>query len=334
MISTPKDSSLSRWRRTGWPLRSLAVPRWRRCPLILGCLALALGLTSFSSVMAAQEPAKFTRFVDEGLRQGRFETAITTYEDGQGVRVDLVGVVHIGDKGYYRELQNRFRNYDALLYELIAEANDVPQPNRRSASWIGFLQRGMKDLLDLDFQLDAIDYTATNFVHADLDPATFTRLQHERGESIFTLFLKNAFRAWEKQSGRVASGSTPELQLADLLSALLSGDSARSLKYLLAQELDDMERVISGLDEDGDSVILTERNKHAFSVLEAQIAAGRQNLALFYGAAHMPDLEQRLFDRGFRRTNHVWLTAWQIGPRAASEESPEAAAKPRKIESF
>ncbi|MGE3164837.1 MAG: hypothetical protein AB7O52_08020 [Planctomycetota bacterium] len=300
-----------------------------RLGLLAGVLLQSLGVAA-----ADETPAQFTRFLDEGLRQGRFQTAIASYENSVGVRVDLVAVVHIGDRGYYRRLEARFPAYEALLYELIAEPEDVPEPGRQSASPIGFLQRGMKTLLDLDFQLDAIDYRAPNFVHADLDPATFARLQRERGESILMLFLKNALRAWEAQQGADSGRTQPELQLADLVAAFLSGDSARALKYVLAQELDDMERTISGLEADGDSVILTERNKHAFGVLEQQIAAGRRNLALFYGAAHMPDLEQRLFASGYRRTGHEWITAWQIGPPKATDPTPEPQTSRRKIETF
>ena len=34
--------------------------------------------------------------------------------------VDLVGAVHIADKRYYRDLNRRFKKYDAVLYELVA----------------------------------------------------------------------------------------------------------------------------------------------------------------------------------------------------------------------
>ena len=52
------------------------------------------------------------------------ETSVTRYETvnaaGEPVIVDLIGVVHIGEKEYYQELNKHFEKYDALLYELVA----------------------------------------------------------------------------------------------------------------------------------------------------------------------------------------------------------------------
>jgi hypothetical protein len=35
-------------------------------------------------------------------------------------------------------------------------------------------------------------------------------------------------------------------------------------------------------------------------------------LAVFYGAAHLPDLEKRLRGVGFGRMAERWLTAWDL----------------------
>ena len=56
--------------------------------------------------------------------------------------------------------------------------------------------------------------------------------------------------------------------------------------------------------------IVGERNRVAFEVLDKQLAAGKKKLAIFYGAAHLPDMEQRLIKRGFKRTSTKWLKAW------------------------
>lgn len=266
-------------------------------------------------------PSEFTRFLDGGRWQGQFQTSVVRYKNSAGVEVDLISAVHVGDTRYYKELERQFRKYDAMLYEMIKPKGVVPRPGG-SGGWVGILQRAMKNALDLDFQLDAIDYRAGNFVHADLDPKTFSRLQREKGESIFSLLLKSAMRAFEQQATGRAKSS--EVQMAELLAALTSADSARSLKYLLAQELVNLEQVISGFEGDGEeSVILTERNKHAFRVFEQQVKAGKKRLGIFYGAAHMPDLEERLFAAGFEKIDETWVTAWQIGP--APEPKPKKA---------
>ena len=48
--------------------------------------------------------------------------------DKDGLYVDLIGAIHIGDKAYYQQLNKDFSAYDALLYELVApQGTRVPK---------------------------------------------------------------------------------------------------------------------------------------------------------------------------------------------------------------
>jgi hypothetical protein len=60
------------------------------------------------------------------------------------------------------------------------------------------------------------------------------------------------------------------------------------------------------------SVVLGARNDAALAALGLRLAAGDRRLALFYGAAHMPDLENSLAAAGWRRTGGRWLDAWRL----------------------
>src|SRR5207344_3093826 len=70
--------------------------------------------------------------------------------------VDLVGAVHIADHAYYAELNRRFRDYDKVLYELVAaEGTKVPLGRGTSSSNpLGALQNGMKSMLEVEHQLE------------------------------------------------------------------------------------------------------------------------------------------------------------------------------------
>jgi hypothetical protein len=64
--------------------------------------------------------------------------------------------------------------------------------------------------------------------------------------------------------------------------------------------------------EEGSSLI-TDRNAAALDVLKEQIAKGRRKIAIFYGAAHMDDFDEKLrrdFQLQLRET--VWLEAWDL----------------------
>jgi hypothetical protein len=99
-----------------------------------------------------------------------------------------------------------FQGYDSLLYEMV-KPKDAPVPGAgaRSESMVSAFQRMLKEFLELEFQLDAIDYTAKNFVHADLDAETFEKMQAERGENIFTLMLRQMLDEMSKPQQRPRS---------------------------------------------------------------------------------------------------------------------------------
>ena len=267
------------------------------------------------------EKTEFLRFIDEGDERGRLETATVTYRNADGVEVELIGVVHIADGAYYRQFRDEFRKYDALLYEMIKDKGVTPgERSGGGSSFLSILQRGMKDVLKLEFQLDGIDYTRPNFVHADMDPATFFRMQRQKGESLIGMMLKSMQHEWKLQ----AEGRSRQPGLLDLIRIFTSPDASRSMKYLFAKQLEGMEELLAGIEGDEGSVIVAERNKVALGVLDTEIERGHKKLGIFYGAAHMPDFEKRLIERGFEKTGQRWYLAWNVGSR-------EVKSKPKRL---
>jgi hypothetical protein len=297
--------------------------RHYRFPLALILVPFLANLPAYAAdVKAAQEPTKFLRFVEEGRDGGRLETAIATYKNANGVTVHLVGAVHIADSGYYTALNKVFEGYDALLYEMVKPA-DMGAPTKQAAaaeeangiSLVHILQKGMKTFLDLDYQLDGIDYSKKNFVHADLTAEEFNRMQDERGESIFGLMLQQMIKEMMKGDNGVAQDMDP----MQLLAALSSPDGARQLKLILAKQFQNMDEMVAGLEGPNGSVLVTERNKKALAVLKDTITAGKKNIGIFYGAAHLKDMEKRLGDMGFKRTGVEYRVAWDLSPKGAAQ---------------
>ena len=109
----------------------------------------------------------------------------------KGVEIDLVAVVHIGEKAYYERLNKEFEKYDAVLYELVApEGNKPPKGGeKKSDNPLAMLQQGMKFFLRLEHQLEVVDYGKANFIHADLSPEGMRRAMKERGDDEMTVFL-------------------------------------------------------------------------------------------------------------------------------------------------
>jgi hypothetical protein len=261
-------------------------------------------------------PGKFVRLRrDAAGRPLALETAVVGYTAAsglwRGVRVDLIGAVHVGEKEYYEQLNRRFRSYDALLYELVLpEGSGPPSPGAASggANVVSAMQVGMKSLLGLEFQLDCVDYSRPNFVHADLSRDEFAKSMKDRGESFFQLFLRMMGQAIAAQSND--PGRVTDLRL---LMALLSKDRARRLKEIMAEEFENLESDLNVLDGPNGSTIITERNKRALDVLSDAMRSGKKRIGIFYGAGHLPDMERRLCkDFGFREVDRRWLAAWRL----------------------
>src|SRR4051812_35069180 len=50
------------------------------------------------------EPAQWMRFTEDKHGNGKLEVGIGTYQNEDGVKVHLVGAVHVADHRYYQEL--------------------------------------------------------------------------------------------------------------------------------------------------------------------------------------------------------------------------------------
>ena len=260
-------------------------------------------------------PSDFVRFVRVG-EGGHLDTAITTYRKGE-VEVLFYGAVHIADEAVYETLNDRFTTCDALLYELVGPPDYRPTKHRESGfNPLTLLQKGMRNSMELTFQLDVIDYQPENFVHADMTPEEFKSSMEERGESLLSIMFDMMISGMERQREKANAEDQPEPIKFDLVTAFRSGEGRHLLRMTLATQLEEMEMMAAG-GKEGGSTLLEGRNEKCLEVLHQQIAAGKKRLGIYYGAAHLPHMERRLVDDlGFEKVGHEWLVAWDCEPRA------------------
>ena len=224
--------------------------------------------------------------------------------------VDLYAAIHVADRAYYVQLNRDFARYDAVLYELVAKQNTRPTPEKSAGAShpVAILQKGLQGLLDLDYQLDRVDYKRRNMIHADMTPAQLADSMNRRGESLLTMLFRAFGYSLAKQDSR-----TNDNQDVKVLMALFSSQRALALKRLFAQELEDLDGLTLALGGEQGSSLVEERNKVALAELRRQLAAGKRKAAIFYGGAHMPDIERRLTgDFGLTVRNVRWLNAWDM----------------------
>jgi len=278
---------------------------------------LLIALLAFSATTNADDTTEFVRVTEDD--QGRplaLQLAIASYvpeNSASGVRVDLVSAIHIGDQDYYEELNDRFKAYDALLYELIApKGATVADRDSEHKGVISSTQITMKNMLGLRFQLEEVNYAASNFVHADLSPIELSQSMHERGESLYVYFWR-VFYASMNQYAKDPLG----LNEMQKISAMLSSDSDNAFKTMLAYEMTDLDTLREILGNDADSAVIGARNQRAMDVLRIQLDSGAKRIAIFYGVAHMPDMEERLLEQfDLNYLDSTWVDAWRLDAQA------------------
>lgn len=291
-------------RRSAWSTGSLL------------CLAVVVGAVRAEEGQdkpKADPHRQFVRLTRDKERPVALETAIVRHVPQDCGRttptVDLVSAVHVAEKSYYDQLNRLFEKYDVVLYELVApEGTRIPKGGPvGSQSSVSMVQTGMTGLLGLEFQLRAIDYTRQNFVHADMSPEQFAASMDQRGESMFQTFARMFGYALARQ--QADSGATD----AGVLAALLSKDRTLALKRLMAEQFQDMDGSLTAINGPKGSTLITERNKVVIKVLGKQIAAGKKNIAIFYGAGHMPDIQERLAaELNLVPISTQWVVAWDL----------------------
>ncbi len=297
---------------------------------LIACSLVAIHTTPAASQVTAEAapPATEAKSKSKFLRMRNdakgtpvaMQTSIARYRPTDGdVIVDLIGAVHIGEAEYYRTLNRQFDLYDVVLYELVApQGTRVPKGGKKESTgspldMISWLQRQAQATLGLESQLEKVDYQKQHFVHADLSPTEMGQKMAERGDNALTVGLTAVAEMMRKQNKiSNASGKNGVAQLtgADLMDML---DEPLELKKMMAQQF-----AVSGVMEEGlgdtlNQLLISDRNAAAMKVLQKQIVSGKKKIAVFYGAAHMPDFEKRMAsDLGLKPTKHVWIDAWDL----------------------
>jgi hypothetical protein len=278
-------------------------------------LTLADGAAAAKDATRPEVLGKFIRVLrnDDG-QPIAMQTSISRYvpKDPKlaGVVVDLVSAVHVGEGAYYSSLNKLFKEFDVVLYELVApEGTRIPKGGGEARGVVSGLQHGIKDLLNLEFQLNQVDYTPDNFVHADMSPEDFTKAMADRGESIWSMMFRMMGHAMAQQ----AAGGKNAPNDFEILMALFDRDRAIKLKRIMAGQFENLEFVTTALSGPNGSALIEGRNQAALKVLKKQLGDGKKKIAIFYGAGHMPDFEKRLIaDFGMKHDSERWLEAWNL----------------------
>ena len=303
---------------------------------------------------------------------GDLEVASRDFEKpGSGVRVRLTGAIHIGDIEYYRTLQKECLDpADVVLFEGVKYEGGEAPPD------LGGLYSAIGQILGIGFQKDGIDYRAKNFVHCDItvkpgDPLAKTVDAAQLNQAVKMIGPLASMKAMLAQ-GDAARETEDALkhQMVTVMAAQMGGgegdekaaeESIRSkmgdegvpdpLKQRAEKAVQALKKVapampeLGGMSEDMKREILEKRNRYVLDRLKERLDAADpskpQTIAVFYGAAHMPGMQQELESWGYRAAGTTWLKAWRMnsagkpvvaGREGATAEKPAARPAGKKRE--
>jgi hypothetical protein len=280
---------------------------------------------------ACGEPSPYLRAVDDEsggrVLQIASRNLVSPLKDGP--LVTLLGVSHLGESAYYQKIQKKLDAADLVLFEGVGFGDKGPPKKKKSgqSNGVSELQLSLARSMGLVFQLEAIRYDRSHFRNSDISSkALLNRLQGDQNNSNGN--PKNS-GLQSRELMKALSGNSFVLNfLGKALSFLGNDPKFRALmKLAIVETLGSIEGDVSRLAESsGPSmekfmrVLLEDRNKIVFRDLR-KILKGEnppKSIIVFYGAAHMPDLENRLVQKlDFKPESNEWFPAFGVNPKKA-----------------
>lgn len=234
-----------------------------------------MGITALSFVTGLLGVAATVDEISSGFVQitprGIFFTEKILQKDEH--RVHLIGLAHIGESEFYRDLQNTFKqpiDGDRLVLTegVTDESNILPAGFKSGNTYAGFAQQlGLEEQKsfagqgDANSEISVADLGSVTFMNADID---ISELKPVHLNLLITLL--------------------ETMESGDLIESLIASSSIQ----ISSEEMEDF--LLEGL--------IGQRNEHLMTVFKTA-HPDFEEIHIPWGAAHLPDLERRFLSEGF-----------------------------------
>jgi hypothetical protein len=282
--------------------------------------SLAVGLLSCATFVCASQvgskapvESSFTRLVHTDKTTVALETRDVKLVpvDGHGPIIWLVSAAHIGQASYYKSIQKLLDAQSLVLFEGVkkeqtaAEAAQAPAgdakpktpfPAKASSTYLM-----LADAVGLEFQLDDIDYSHKNFENCDLTWAQVNALSVKAGKGAQSN-ISNIGKILDANSseGKMFAGALQQIK-AD-------PGSQAAMRVVLAEALSKPGLLEKFLGDATTDVLIKSRNAKVLAQVHKE--SSKPSIAIFFGAAHMPDMERHIIDdMHYREAEDMWMPA-------------------------
>ena len=260
----------------------------------------AVAATSFS-----QTPTAFMRMQKPSATKEDLQTLAREYTPahGKGPVVWLVGVAHIGEEGYYKELQKLLDAQQVVLYEGVTR-NGVDPAKAGDDKLAKSTYKALSDALKLQFQLFGIDYDHPSFHNADLSWDELQAIQKKYPPAKGGMSLSTI-------GSMLNADSSQGQMIVNALAAIKDDPSSIEAMHIgMIELLSDPTVIERTLSPSLNEVLIRSRNAKVLDALKKQLASNPNSVAIFFGAGHMANMEQHLIkDFGYKPGAEKWYTA-------------------------
>jgi hypothetical protein len=267
---------------------------------------IAAALTAASLSAFAQSP--FMRLQKPSKTVEVLQTKARKYSPGSGNGPDvwLVGVAHIGQGEYYKQIGKLLDDQTTVLYEGVSKKGTDPT-KADGAKKMSSTYQVLSDTLGLQFQLFAIDYSKPSFKNSDLSWEELNDIESKapvppKG----TMSLATIGNALD-------SSSDQGKMLAKAMSMMKDDPSScEAMRLVMIETLSDPSAIEMALPSGLNDLLIRKRNAKVFADLKTEMGNKPKSIAIFFGAGHMADMEKHLTeDFKYKAGEERWFSAMQ-----------------------
>lgn len=247
----------------------------------------------------AREGNPYTRIKDNS-----FQVASKSFLPikGHGPKITLLGMIHIAEEHFYREIRAILDRADLVLFEGIgneAEYHEIKEkcPEFFKTNINARHKKSAKDL-GLVFQQKIIEHSGAKFVHADVTIRQLLDAQKIAPDKSLCERLK-VEEDQQKQGRDTQKNAKPK-------------DVARNtLAFALAKSL---QHEKSEYTTEDNKTILFFRNQIVLEKLKEHLPrySSGQEIVILYGAGHMPDLESSILNIDYSLSETQWFNVFGL----------------------
>jgi hypothetical protein len=251
----------------------------------------------------SQPPTNFVRTAHHADGTGSLDVGVAAYENPtSGRRVYLVGAVHVAHIETFAAQQSLLDSMDLVLWEGVG-ASEKPEPEVLERFDVLFKSQVMlKNILDLDFQLDQINYERPFWRNSDMSINEVEAALTERGLSMIP----------NEEIFRAIFGTI--FKLMDPASIPRNAALGKYYRTSIAPLMADMDQLMNQAGTEGLKEVLIElRNEVVMADLADLLSVpGAERIGVYYGAAHLPDMDRTLREElGLQFLGMHWIPAWR-----------------------